>query len=290
MLTSLDVAARRVQQAQPPVEIAVVVVDDNPDGRARPVVEGFDGCFARGLHYRFSGAENISLARNVGVEATLELADWIAMTDDDQVVTEGWFEAMVELQRRSGADAVTGPVLLRYPEDSASWMSDQPFGEILEAAPVPDGAQVAVCSTGNSMVRGSFLAEHDEIRFRSDLGKVGGEDMVFYRAAVAAGLDARYSTGALCYAELPPERLTYRYHVRTSYWMGNTEYITNYESGEATRLRLAARGIRRLMEAVIRPFQRMVRGQSPQWRFGGAALARSLGTLVGVAGIKVTHK
>ncbi|MCP3990494.1 MAG: glycosyltransferase [Actinomycetia bacterium] len=287
MLESLDAAAQRVQ---PSVEIAVVVVDDNPDGRALGVVEGFDDRFARGLHYRYSGTQNISLARNTGVEAALELADWVAMTDDDQVVTEGWFEAMVDVQRRTGADAVTGPVKVRYPEGSASWMTDQPFIEILEATPVDDGAKVGTCSTGNSMIRGSFLTEHNEIRFRPDLGKTGGEDMVFYKAAVAAGLDSRYSKGALCYTDLPPERLTYRYHLRACYWIGNTEFLTNFESGDSSRLRLTARGTRRFVEAIVRPFRRVATGRDPHWRFAGGALARSLGTLVGVVGIRVDHQ
>lgn len=286
LLRSLEQAAAVVQ---PAVEIAVVVVDDNPDGRARSVVESFDGRFARGLHYRHSGSQNISVARNTGLEAALTLGDWVAMTDDDQLVTEGWFRALIDVQQQTGADAVTGPVKLRHPDGVSSWLTEQPFAQILEAAPAADGAKVPQCSTGNSMIRASFLTDHPEIRFRTDLGKLGGEDMVFYRAAVAAGLDARYATSAVCYHDLPPERLTYRYHLHVSYWLGNTEYITNHESGHASRPRLALRGSRRLVEAVLRPLHRLASGRDPQWRYGGAAIARSFGMLAGVAGIKVTH-
>lgn len=286
MLDSLAVAA---EQVQPQVEIAVVVIDDNPDGRAKEVVEGFDGHFARGLHYRHSGAQNISIARNLGLDTSIPLAEWVAMTDDDQVVIEGWLQAMVELQRRTGADAVTGPVTLRYADNAAAWLTDQPFVEVLEAPWQPDGAKVGVCSTGNSMIRSSFLVEHPEIRFRSDLGVLGGEDMVFYRAAVEAGLDARYATEALCYAEQPPERELYGYQLRSCYWLGNSEYLTNHESGESSRLRLSVRGCRRLAEGVARPLTRMAKGKSPQWRYCGALVARSAGILVGVMGIKVAH-
>lgn len=286
MLSSLAAAAERVQ---PDVEIAVVVIDDNPDGRAKEVVEGFGGPFARGLHYRHSGEQNISIARNLGLETAIPLAEWVAMTDDDQVVVEGWFEAMVELQRRTDADAITGPVTLRYADDAADWLTDQPFVEILEAPDQPDGAKVGVCSTGNSMIRSSFLVDHPDIRFRTDLGILGGEDMVFYRAAVEAGLDARYATAALCYAEQPPERERYLYQLRSCYWLGNSEYLTNFESGDATRVRLVVRGLKRMAEAVIRPFRRLTRGKNPQWRYGGALVARSAGILVGVMGIKVAH-
>jgi succinoglycan biosynthesis protein ExoM len=286
----LDSLAAAASKVQPGVEIAVVVVDDNPDGRAKDVVAEFPDSFARGLHYRYSGAQNISHARNTGLEAAAELADWVAMTDDDEVVSEGWFEAMIGTQRQTGADAVTGPVYLSYPQGCPSWLVDQPFTEILEAEPRHDGEQVPVCSTGNSMLRASFLRDHPEIRFRSDLGQLGGEDMVFYAAAVAAGLNARYSIDAVCYAEQPPERTTYRVMVRTCYWMGNTEYLTTFESGNASRIRLTVRGGKRLVQSAVRPFRRLVAGEAAQWHYAGASVARSFGMLVGVIGIKVAHK
>ncbi len=287
MLESLSAAASEVQ---PGVEIAVVVVDDNPDGRAKEVVEGFDGGFLRGLHYRFSGAQNISLARNTGLEAAMELADWVAMTDDDQTVSPGWFRAMVDLQARTGCDAVTGPVTLRFPPGTPAWMTDQPFVEITEAAPRPDGTRMDVCSTGNSMLRSRFLRDHPDIRFRSDLGRLGGEDMVFYKAAVAAGLDARYAADALCWGEQPPERSTYRSVLQACWWLGNTEYVTCTVSGEATRMRMFLRAGRKLVDAVRRPVERLARRQPPQWRFAGAALVRSFGMMVGVLGVRVAHK
>lgn len=285
----LDSLAAAAEQVQPDVEIAVVVIDDNPDGRAKEVVEGFDGPFARGLHYQHSGAQNISIARNLGLESAMPLADWVAMTDDDQVVVEGWFAALLAVQQRTNADAVTGPVTLRYADGAAGWLTDQPFVEVLEAPVQLDGAQVGVCSTGNSMLSSTFLADHPEIRFRTDLGVLGGEDMVFYRAAMEAGLDARYAVDALCYAEQPPERERYSYQLRSCYWLGNSEYLTNHASGEASRFRLTVRGFRRFGEAVARPFGRIAKGQTPQWRFGGALVARSAGILVGVMGIKVAH-
>ncbi|MEL7156955.1 MAG: glycosyltransferase family 2 protein [Actinomycetota bacterium] len=287
MLASLSAAAQRVQ---PAVEIAVVVIDDNPDGRAKEVVEGFDGGFARGLHYRHSGAQNISVARNLGLEATIPLAEWVAMTDDDQVVVPEWFEAMLDLQRRTGADAITGPVHNRYAEGAAPWLTDQPFHEIMVAPMQPDGTRVEVCSTGNSMLRSSFLADHPEIRFRPELGVVGGEDMVFYRAATGAGLDARFSTEAVCFTEMPPERERYRYTLHSCYWLGNSISLTNTESGDASRARLVLRAGRQLVEgALARPVRRLLGGNPPQWRYSGAVAARSFGILVGVIGIRVAH-
>ena len=288
MLESLADAAARVQ---PEVEVGVVVIDDNPDGRAKEVVDAFDGHrFVRGLHYRYSGAQNISKARNLGLEAAMELGEWVAMTDDDEVASPQWLAALAEMAERTGADAVTGPVELRYPPGTPRWFTEQPFDDILVADPQPDGSRVEVCSTGNSMLRASFLRDHPDIRFRSDLGTLGGEDMVFYRTAVAAGLDARFASAALCWCEQPPERTSFRSIVRGCWWIGNTEYVTSIETGEARPFRLALRGGKKLVLAVLRPMRRMAARQDPQWRFAVASTARALGMLVGVVGVKVEHK
>jgi len=286
MIKSLNVAARRIQ---PTVEVAVIIVDDNPDGRAKEVIEGIDHQFLRGIHYVFSGAQNISKARNLGIDKALELGDWVAMADDDQTVVEDWFKALIAIQEKFDADCVTGPVFLRYEKGSASWLTDEPFETILEATVKPDGAEVDVCSTGNSMIRGSFLIEHPDIRFRDDLGKVGGEDMVFYRAAIGAGLEARFSTDAICYGEQPASRESLKYQLKTSYWMGNTEYLTNVESGSANKSKMFLRASKRSLKYLLRPFKRMFKQKNPQFRFAIAGIAQTMGIFVGVLGKKVDH-
>lgn len=286
LLASVRAATKRVQ---PEVQVAVVVVDDNPDGRAQAVVESEDFGFDLGLHYRHSGAQNISVARNMGIEACLELADWVAMVDDDQVVEEGWLEALFETQKQYQADAVTGPVFLRYGEEYPSWLHEEPFGDILEATPEPDGSVVGVCSTGNSMISSDFLKNNPEIRFRQDLGTLGGEDMVFYREAVDKGLKAHYSRSAVSWGEQPPERSNLNYQLRASMWMGNTEYITNIESGSSSKGRMVLRAGKRALGYLARPVQRVVAGKNPQVRFMLAGLAQVTGMLAGVFGVRLEH-
>lgn len=287
LLRSIEHAASRVQ---PELTVAVVVIDDNPDGRAKAVVEELSHSFAGGLHYRFSGARNISMARNLGIEAGLELGEWVAMTDDDQVVSPGWLAALVETQRQTSADAVTGPVQLRYAQGAPSWLSEQPFGELLEAPIKADGAPVEECSTGNSMIRAAFLRANPDIRFRVDLGTLGGEDMVFYQAATAAGLRAHYSLDALCWAEQPLDRSTYRHTLRAAFWLGNSEFVTGYERGGTARPRFAVRGVVRFVRALRRPVQRLLHREDLQLRYSIAAAARALGLAAGSVGLKVQHR
>ncbi|MEM7325208.1 MAG: glycosyltransferase [Actinomycetota bacterium] len=286
LLTSVNAAADNVQ---PDIAVAAVVVDDNPDGRAEPVVDGFEHTFALGLHYTHTGSQNISTARNRGVETAMGLADWVAMTDDDQTVSPMWLAELFAAQRTHDADAVTGPVFVQYGPDSPSWLGDQPFSELLEAQPRVDGEQVDTCSTGNSMILTSWLEAHPDIRFRKDLGVIGGEDMVFYRGAIQQGLRAFYALKAEAYQLQPPERSTYRHQLRSAYWLGNTSFLTGFEAGEAGRGRLAIRGTRKMVEAAISPVKRLVSGDPAHLRFAIAEAAFGAGMLAGTAGVKVPH-
>ncbi len=286
MLDSLEVAAAN---ATPDTELAVVVVDDNPDGRARQVVESSTREFPLGLHYRHCGEGNIAAARNTGVSVAMELADWVAMVDDDQIVVPKWLTELMRVQIETNADAVTAPVYARFGEDAPAWITEQPFAELWGTALKADGAPVTDLQTANSVIRTSFLEANPEVRFSPDLGLVGGEDMVFYRAALAAGLKAHYSREAINWELEPPERATYRYQLRRCLWHGNTEAVTNLRAGRDGRLRLVARAVKRGVLALARPARRLAAGDPPQFRYAFAYAMQSIGMLAGVAGIRLTH-
>ena len=286
MLDSLEVAARR---AEPEVALGVVVVDDNADGSAAVVVEGGGWRFPLGLHYEFVGAGNIATARNAGLEAAMVLADWVAMVDDDQVVVPEWLAELVAVQRRYDADAVTAPVYARFPDDSPRWLADQPFAELWGTPIRPDGAEVTDLQTANSMIRSAFLRDHPDIRFQRDLGEVGGEDMVFYRSALDAGLRARYSRHAVNWELESADRATYRYQLRRCLWHGNTEAVTNLRAGRDSRLRLVARAGKRALLAAGHPLRQLRSGRPPQFRYAAAYSLQSVGMVLGAAGIKLAH-
>lgn len=286
-LQAIERAARAVE---PAVSVAVVVVDDNPDGRAREVVGAAAESSGRDLNYVHTGAGNISIARNAALESAIGLAEWIAMTDDDQTVDPGWLAALIDTQRSTGADAVTGPVVWLVPEGAPRWLREQPFAELFEAVDRPDGARMDHCLTGNSMIRSAFLRAHPSIRFPPDFGRTGGEDMVFYRRAVAAGLDARFSPAATAAHELPADRLTYRSYLWRGWWIGNSGAVSNHAIGIMSRPRLLAVGARRLVTAFVRPLRQVIGRRPMEMRFAGVAVAHAVGTIAGGVGVRVVHR
>ena len=267
--------------------VGVVVVDDSTDANARPVAEAFRGRFELGLEYRHSGRQNIALARNLALETALPLADWTAMTDDDCVPVPEWLERLLEMQRATGADAVTGPMLRRVPPGSPAWLRDEPF---LAAAqdPSEDGAERGSAATHNSMISNRWLAAHPQVRFDPALGVTGGEDVVFYRGAHAHGLRIRYAARAVVHEDEPPSRATLAYQLRSFFWLGERSYETSVRSG-VRPARMLWHGLGSLLRALARPVGRLLRGQGPQLRYGLALALRACGILAGPLGLRVRH-
>jgi succinoglycan biosynthesis protein ExoM len=268
--------------------IGVALVDDTAAGQARHVADAFANRFELGLQYRISGKQNISIARNLAIETAMEMAEWIAMTDDDCEPPPQWLEALLDLQQRTGAEAVTGRMVRRVPEGSPRWITEQPFLELGVEEPI-DGAEMQAAATFNTLMSSRWLKDHPQIRFDPAMGVVGGEDMVFFRAARAAGLNIRFSKHGFVYENEPPERATFGYQLYVHFWHGNSAALACIESG-MKRSRMFIHGGASLARALARPAARILRGQNPQLRYGLAQVLHATGKLLGSAGVRVEHR
>jgi hypothetical protein len=252
------------------------------------VVEQFEGRFELGIVYRISGRQNISLARNLAIEAAGELADWTAMTDDDCEPVPEWLVALLETQRTTGADAITGQMIRRVPPGSPRWITDEPFLELGLVRPI-DQAELTSAATFNSMISSRWLKEHPTIRFQATLGVTGGEDVVFYRSAHAAGLRIYFSDRASVYENEPSTRATLAYQLRLYFWHGNSSYVTSIRSG-VRPARMFLHGVNSMRKALARPVVRISRGERPQLRYCLASVLHAAGKMVGPLGIRVDHR
>ena len=268
--------------------VGIVLVDDTPEGLARPVAEVFADRFELGLQYRISGRQNISLARNLAVETAMELAEWTVMTDDDCEPPPEWLNGLLDAQELTKADAVTGRMVRRVPEGSPRWITEQPFLE-LGVEELPDGAEMTSAATFNTMISSRWLKTHTDIRFDPHFGVVGGEDMVFFRAARAAGLSIRYAESAFVYENEAADRATFAYQMYVYFWHGNSAALSSIQSG-MSHSRMFIHGAASFARALARPVLRLTQGRPPQLRFALAQTLHSTGKLIGTLGVRVDHR
>lgn len=285
LLHALLACAERVKDR---AAVGVAIVDDTADGQARLVAEKFAGRFELGLEYRISGKQNISIARNLAVGTALEMAEWIAMTDDDCETPPQWLGALLDVQERTGADAVTGRMVRRAPENAPRWITDQPFFDI-GVEERPDGSEMSVGATFNTLMSSEWLRAHPDIRFDPNMGVVGGEDMVFFRAAHAAGLKIRFSELGFVYENESIERATFGYQLYVYFWHGNSAALACVENG-MKRPRVFVHGTASFVRAAARPVARLLHGQKPQLRFCLAQILHAFGKQLGAVGVRIDHR
>ena len=279
---------RAAKVASPVAALGVVIVDDNVDGRARSVADEFAGVFELGVHYRHTGSGNISVARNVGLEAAAEIADWVVMTDDDCEVSEAWITEYVRVQQLTGADALCGPHIRTVPPGTPAWLARHPFSEDTNET-TPDGGTPASGQTNNSCISADFVRSHPEVRFDPAFGTIGGEDMVFFHAAITAGLQLRFAAQAEVFEEASTERLTLGYYLRSGFWFGNTQYVTSRHTVGVSKSRAVLRGGKRLVHALIRPIRQAIRHEPLELRYSVSLAACALGLMLGPLGVKLRH-
>ena len=190
--------------------------------------------------------------------------------------------------QRSGATAVSGALHRVLADGAPRWLVEQSVFDFA-ASPGVHGDELATGQTNNCLIDIDWLKAHPEHRFDEHYGRIGGEDMVFFRGAVRRGLRVVHSAKAIVTQIEPLEDLSFGTVAKTSFWLGNSEAVTNLALGDTSRRRLVLRAGRRLLRALARPVQRVVHGRPPHVRYGLVQSAGSVGLVVGALGIRVRH-
>lgn len=268
--------------------LGVVVVDDDPDRSADPVVARWCRRFSGGIDHRRSGSGNISTARNLVLDASAERTgyDWLVLLDDDEDPRDTWLDELFRVQRTSGCDLTVGVVRPRFPVGSPTWLSARPF----QTAPeFPDGSDPAIPITGNLLISLAWL-RRTGLRFDEDYGTTGGEDVDFFRRARAAGASIRYSATSIVAEIVPPARATLRYQLHREFRIGTQLPRLSDRRGAAGSARMAVSALRRIVAGAITFVVDGARSGRAGAFWGLAQIARGAGTLVGLAGGRVDHR
>ena len=93
----------------------MLVVDNDPDGSARPVVE--QQATALNIRYAQEHRTGVSHVRNAILSAAAPY-DAIVFLDDDQVVTDGWLRHLRSAYLAHPDAVVSGRVTYLFPDDT----------------------------------------------------------------------------------------------------------------------------------------------------------------------------
>lgn len=263
------------------IDARVLVVDNNPDGSARELVEGLGLAMVDYVHEPEPG---IAAARNCAI-ARAEDRDAIAFVDDDESPRAGWLQALVDSAHQYDAVAVTGPVIRQYPHPPSDLVDGMRQWDRVRH---PSGTTVPAASTANLLLDLRFLRRHD-LAFDPDFGLSGGSDTLLTRKIVALGGRLVWSDDAAVLDFVTEERMTPKWLAGRARRVGNTHSRVELElkRGWITRARLIGKGSALAAVGLATAVRGRVVGDPHRQGIGLWRRSRGVGILAG--GLGRTH-
>lgn len=198
--------------------LGLVVIDNNPRPEVDRTLRAWQERTQVQTRYRHLDARNLAAVRNEALRQAGHLAQFAALVDDDELPAKDWLQRLIDTQAATGASIVIGPVRPLYPPGAPEWLVACGAFDLQEH---PEGAVLSEGITGNALLDLRVVRERG-LRFDERLGRSGGEDQVFFRQANAAGIEIRYSSGAVIYEPVAADRLTLRWVVQRELRKGST--------------------------------------------------------------------
>lgn len=186
------------------LDVSILVIDNNPDGRARTVAGAAD--LANAVYpvvYVHEDRPGVAHVRNRAL-AECSSDDFLAFIDDDELPAPGWLSALWRQKEESGAAAVFGSVEARFEGMPPDWMVRGDFHSKRVDA---DGPRAKPGGTDNCLIDLSVVRHH-RLCFDTKLSLVGGEDTLFFDALLRQGERLADAAGAVTYERVPPGRDT----------------------------------------------------------------------------------
>lgn len=181
----------------------VLVVDNDPNGSAREVVRAINSgrlpvAYTREPRPGVVHVRNRILAESAGFEAVVFL-------DDDQVVSEEWWDAFLRAHMQFPKSVLAGDVQysLERPVDDAyidEWLDRRSVG--------PDFQMLSSTGTGNCLIPVSALALTSTSQFDPRFSVTGGEDVHFFNGLTSNGVEIRRCNGAVAIETVTSDRGT----------------------------------------------------------------------------------
>jgi succinoglycan biosynthesis protein ExoM len=272
-----------VGAAEVPCRVDILVVDNDPDESARPVVEGLSSDSVR---YAAEPRPGVSAARNRAFDETSE-SDLLCCIDDDERPSEDWLAALVGTWSIDQPAAVSGRVVAENEHELDPFIR---AGRFFVRRLLDTGTPISVTAAGNVLfdlrqIRGLGL------RFDERLGLIGSEDTMLSKQLVAAGGRMVWCAEAIAVETVPSSRATKQWVLRRQLRNGNSEVAVDlFLAGSllervAVRLRRSAGGTARVVGGVLIHLLGVV-GRSRERRARGLRAAyRGAGMIAGALGL-----
>jgi succinoglycan biosynthesis protein ExoM len=259
----------------------VLIIDNDPDGGAEPVVTPLA---VQGVRYVHEPEPGIAAARN---RAMAEAGTrYLAFIDDDMHPDDGWLSALLGTAHATGAAVVAGPVFPEYEAEPDEWVT---AGRFFVRRRMPSGTPLDVAASGNMLLDLPQIAGFG-IEFDARFGLLGGSDHLFSRALARRGARMVWCDEAIAFDRVPAARATRKWVLRRAFRSGNSQILVSLALCESrlervrVRTRATVGGAARIGTGIGRAGVGAVTGATVHRARGRRMQHRGAGMLAGAFG------
>ncbi len=263
----------------------VLLVDNDAGQSCAPIAERLQREANVAFRYAVEGAAGVANARNTAV--SLANGTFIAFLDDDEVAKPNWLADLIEVQRRTNADVVFGPIEARLPETSAEPRSyfQLFFSRLLEGESrlisEPYGC-------GNSLLKRETVLK-GPTPFNPSTNETGGEDDLLWHDVRSWGGTFAWAKDAWVYEDVPESRASWSYLTKRAFAYGHNTTSQWFDGSQPSYTQVAlsmARGtLQTLVMAPVSLALWLIRHERRAWAFD--KMMRGLGKLLWFGPFKV---
>jgi glycosyltransferase involved in cell wall biosynthesis len=265
------------------VSVSVLVIDNDPDGTARPVVQDFPAT----VRYVHELTPGVTAVRNRALDEALD-ADLLVFIDDDERPSTGWLRCLVETWLDTRPAAVMGRVHFQLEAAADRWVA---AGGFFNRPRRPTGTEIAVAAAGNLLLDLTQIRALG-VRFDERLGLSGGEDNLFTRQIARRGGRIVWCDESVATDFVPPERATRGWVLQRAWRTGNTTAVVSLLLADSlrersiARVKAAAGGVVRIVAGALRHLVGRSIGSMRHDARGLRTLRRGLGMVAGACGAR----
>ncbi|WP_378944385.1 glycosyltransferase family 2 protein [Mesorhizobium sp. ANAO-SY3R2] len=199
----------------------LLVIDNDAEQSARELVNSA-GLTTIDVKYVVELSRGIPIARNRALnEAGVLGADFLCFIDDDEYPARDWLTKLMHTQHSTGAHLVGGPVRVAPAGNSVGWWKSCVNSSLACRALRKEAktAKAALARKKYTIVTNNWLADlrwlaNRNIRFDERHRYSGGSDTAFFRTCLRNGCIVAWSSEAIVYETILPERLSLAYQYR----------------------------------------------------------------------------
>src|SRR5258708_2706917 len=228
VLSAIDSIAK--QSELPNVSVRILIIDNDSEPTACNIVTEFRSRTNIDVDYRHVPGQNISTARNAGLDAAT--TPWLAFVDDDEYASTNWLAELVA--SRNGATAIFGPCEAIYDDGTPDWIQQGDY----HSNRITESRRFTTGYTSNVLIDMAFVRRHG-LRFDPELGRTGGEDTMFFHAMYRKGGVLRYASSAVVYESVVPSRANFAWVVKRRYRAGQARALVSHKFDRSEYARLS---------------------------------------------------